>query len=141
MFEPMSHTERAIHWRDSIARSVSLDTVEERSRGWRKGGDTGLSSVTVWSHMMGVKNFDVDHPLDPSDLGRILRLLELVPEWKPRVQELASLSPEWKALVGRWKEITSLMDAEVGFFGERGNRAPRTYATIRNALHNARRAA
>lgn len=141
MFEPMGMTERALYWKDSVARSVSLDTVDERSRGWRKGYDTGLSSVTVWSHMTGLKSFKVDHPLDPSDLGRIVRLLELIPEWKPRVHELAALSPEWKALVGRWDDITSLLDAEVGFFGERGKRAPRTYAMMRNALHNARRPA
>jgi hypothetical protein len=139
MFEPLSQTERAV-LKNSVARSVSHYTLEERSKGWRKGDDTGLSSVTVWAHMTGAKDFPVDYPLDPADLGRILRLLELIPEWKPRVSELASLSPEWKALVGRWDEITSLMDAEVGFFGERGNRAPRTYAMIRNALHIARRA-
>lgn len=141
MFEPMSQTERAIYWKDSVARSASRGSIKERATCWREGYDNGLSSVTVWAHMMGVKDFQIDYPLDPSDLGRILRLLELVPEWKPRVPELAALSPEWKALVGRWDDIVSLMDSEVGFFGERGDRAPRAYALIRNTLHNARRAA
>jgi hypothetical protein len=141
MFEPLSQTERAAYWKDSIARSVSRYSLEERSKGWRKGEDTGFSSVTVWAHMTGVKDFQVDYPLDPADLGRILRLLELIPEWKPQVSELASLSPEWKALVGRWDEIASLMDSEVGFFGERGNRARRTYALMRSVLDASRRAA
>jgi hypothetical protein len=141
MFEPLSQTERAIYWKDSVERSASRDTVEERARGWRKGGDTGLSSVTVWAHMMGLTNFEVDYPLDPADLGRILRLLELIPEWKPRVAELASLSPEWKALVERWDDIVVLMKAEVGFFGEKGNRARRTYRLMRHVLDTARRAA
>jgi hypothetical protein len=141
MFEPLSQIERAIFWKDSVARSASRDTVAERSRGWRKGVDTGLSSVTVWAHMMGLKDFDVDYPLDPADLGRILRLLELIPEWKPRVSELAALSPEWRALAGRWDEITSLMDSEVGFFGEKGNRARRTYRLMRQVLDTTRRAA
>jgi hypothetical protein len=141
MFEPLSQTERAVYWKDSVARSVSRYTLDERSKGWRKGDDTGLSSVTVWAHMTGAKDFPVDYPLDPADLGRILRLLELIPEWKPRVSELASLSPEWKALLDRWDELASLMDSEVGFFGEKGNRARRTYRLMRHVLDSPRRAA
>jgi hypothetical protein len=141
MLEPLTPGDRAIFWKESVARSVTRDTVVKRSREWREGYDTGLSSVTVWAHMMGIKHFQVDYPLDPADLGRILRLLELIPEWKPRIPELAALSPEWDALVDRWDEIASLLDAEIGFFGERGNRARRTYALMKTVLDASRRAA
>lgn len=73
---------------------------------------------------------------DSSDLGRCLRLLELFPEWKPRVGEMARYSAQWAALVERWDELAEMMADEVGIGWSKGKgkRAPRTYAAMKDAL-------
>ena len=64
--------------------------------------------------MMGVKPASPAHPLDPSDLGRCLRLLDAVPEWKPGIRVMARESPEWDALTARWADLEALFLAEGG---------------------------
>ncbi|NTF18130.1 hypothetical protein G6L37_06905 [Agrobacterium rubi] len=129
---------RALAWQAQIARDAQHLSIRDRAYRWRDGDDTGLSSTTVWKAMMGFAS-DASHPLDPGDLSRILRLLELIPEWKPRVSELASLSREWAALTARWADLTSLLQSETGFFGEHGTRARRTYRLMKGILDTARR--
>ncbi|MEL3893148.1 hypothetical protein [Pseudomonas aeruginosa] len=70
-------------------------------------------------------------PSDPSDLGRCLRLLELVPEWKARISEMAIHGREWAALVSHWEELHQLMDDEVGIDWSKGNSALRTYERMK----------
>lgn len=67
-------------------------TVEERALFWSLTNDTGISSKTIVAHMLGTPKTDVFGmmpPSDASDRGRCIRLLELIPEWIPRLQELA----------------------------------------------------
>lgn len=131
--------DRILARRDAARRDIDRLDVYERAYRWRDAGDTGLSSMAIWMTMMGLPS-ERDHPYDPSDLGRCLRLLERIPEWKPRVKELACLSPTWAALVARWDELASLMETEVGFFGENGTRAPKTYRLITEIRDAARKA-
>lgn len=130
--------ERILAWQASVLRDAARLSFRERSMKWRDEDDTGLSSLAVWNTMTG-RPCEPHHPHDPGDLGRIVRLLELIPEWRSRMPEMASLSPEWSALVGRWEEITAVLASETGFFGEWGNRAPRTYRLMRETLDNARK--
>ena len=99
---------------------------------WIVGEDTGLSAIAIWSSMMGVQPEDgFSTPSDPTDLGRSLRLLELVPEWKARISEMAIHGREWAALVSHWEELHQLMDDEVGIDWSKGNSALRTYERMK----------
>ena len=80
---------------------------------WIIGGDTGVSSKTIWAVMMGVvpdnpAPFTFSVPLDPSDFGRCFRLLEQIPEWRDRLNEVAETFPEWGPMVREWAKMTHL---------------------------------
>ena len=75
---------------------------------WIVSRDTGLSSETIWAVMMGTQAEWASIPYDPSDFGRCHRLLEAIPEWRPRLPEVAEVYPEWKPLVDSWDEMTRL---------------------------------
>lgn len=85
-----------------------MSSITDRANAWIVGGDTGLSSKTLWAVMMGQKPPRPSHPLDNGDLGRCTRLLNAVPEWRPRIKEMAGVSPYWAALVPRWDELEAL---------------------------------
>ncbi len=84
--------------------------VPRAALAWVVGGDTGTSSQTIWSVMVGVKHDRPWTPLDSDDFGRCYRLLELVPEWRKRLPEVAALHPDWKPLVREWDRLTSLYE-------------------------------
>ena len=111
-----------------------MTTIEERANQWRRGSDTGSSSKFLWSVMMGAERGDKwrSNPSDSSDLGRCVRLLALIPEWRPRIGEMAQHSPEWAALVPRWGELEGLLIEEAG--PDARGRAPKTDALMRELL-------
>ncbi|MDC9825692.1 hypothetical protein PRN20_18310 [Devosia sp. ZB163] len=84
-----------------------MTTTIERAAAWIAGRDTGASSKALWATMMGVPS-DKSHPHDGDDLGRCIRLLEAVPEWKARIGEMAAVSAYWAALVPHWDELVEL---------------------------------
>lgn len=117
--------------------------IEQRAIQWVASGDTGASSMTIYRHMLGLPHdggFGVSEPSDGGDLGRCLRLLRLIPEWRPRMHEMAKLSHAWAALVPHWDELSALLEAEIGTDLPCNAGAPKTYARI-NALTSAARAA
>ena len=77
---------------------------------WIAGSDTGSSSKAIWRHMMtgdAVEDrWGASYPHDPDDFGRCYRLLELMPDWRPRMVEMVKYNAEWRALVGAWDELT-----------------------------------
>lgn len=115
-------------------------SIERRALEWFAGDDTGVSSKTLACHMLGIKPKGMwsSYPFDPADLGRCLRLLELIPEWKPRVAEMAAVSEVWARMAERWQEMHDAMAFEVGIDWSKGREAPRTYdlmKEIRGARH------
>lgn len=129
-----ANTQRLVAALEAARDDVS---IERRALLWLAGGDSGMSSKAICYHMLGMKS-DGSFPLDPSDLGRCLRLLELFPEWKPRMGEMARYSAQWAALVERWDELAEMMADEVGIDWSKGERAPRTYAAMKDAINQAR---
>ena len=113
-------------------------SIARRALLWLAGGDSGMSSKAICYHMLGIKSDGSFLPLDPSDLGRCLRLLELFPEWKPRMGEMARYSAQWAALVERWDELAEMMADEVGIDWSKGKGAQRTYAAMKDAIYQAR---
>lgn len=88
------------------------ETIEQRANQWIAGRDTGASSKALWAVMMGSKPERHAYPSDGGDLGRCMRLLDAVPEWKPRIGEMAAISPYWAALVAEWPKLERLHAAD-----------------------------
>lgn len=63
-------------------------TVERRALFWAMSGDTGISSEAICSHFTGNPVLRSSPPSDADDRGRCIRLLELIPEWLPRLDEM-----------------------------------------------------
>ena len=103
---------------------------------WVVSDDTGSSSLRIWAHMTGCERDSYfDWPHDPADLGRCLRLLEAVPDWKPRIGEMGRYGDGWARLAPRWNEVAESMESECGIRGEKARTAPNTYALMRSILH------
>jgi len=82
---------------------------------WIVSGDTGRSSETIWSVMVGAKinkehwyRFDI--PYDKSDFGRCYRLLKLFPEWKTRLHEVSKMFPKWGPMVREWNKLEEMYE-------------------------------
>lgn len=85
-----------------------MTDIYQRAAVWALSGDTGASSSAIARHMLGVRGISCHSPRDSADLGRCLRLLDAVPEWRERMPEMAKYSPEWASIVGAWDELASL---------------------------------
>ncbi len=121
------------HARNLEGRLSESNDIRRRALAWLGGLDTGLSSQTMCITLLGGISARKRHPQDSADLGRCLRLLELVPEWRGRLGELAALSLEWAALVGAWDEIEALYREEIPTGG-----TPRCSKRMRELLRKAR---
>lgn len=110
-------------------------TVEQRAAAWMRDGEVGMSSRAIHDHMLGLtpKCGYFDYPLDPDDLNRCIKLLELIPEWKPRMGEMAQRGEQWNGLANSWEEICQCFLDEVGLDWCKGSRAPKTYALVKQA--------
>lgn len=76
---------------------------------WFIGGATGVSSETIFGVMMRVAVKAYGAPHDPDDFSRCRLLLQVKPDWRPRLGEVAARFPvEWAALVEHWDELEAL---------------------------------
>lgn len=71
------------------------ENIEIRAMHWSMSNDTGASSYAIAKHMVGQGEYinfnpitDMPPPSDADDRGRCIRLLELIPEWLPRLDEM-----------------------------------------------------
>lgn len=67
-------------------------SIEQRALFWALSDDTGISSKTI-ARWFSLKEMYLPSmpPSDADDRGRCIRLLELIPEWLPRLDELKAL--------------------------------------------------
>ena len=105
---------------------IGRDSPEYR---WLAGGDTGISSRTIW-HVMMRQDWDdqtwgPDVPHDPSDFGRCVRLLEEFPAWRARMGEVCAAYPKWSGLVEAWDDLEGLYNEELPT-----GRAPKLWARM-----------
>lgn len=100
---------------------------------WLLGDDTGISSEAIVAYMEGattIRRFG-NHPHDPADLGRCIRLLAIAPDYRLRLPEMARVSPVWAALVAHWDELEALYNLpEV----QRTGKAHRCYERMREII-------
>lgn len=92
-----------------------LDCVGGRASAWLAGNDTGSSSKTIHCVLSGVPSTSDfpswSAPWDADDFGRCARLIDLIPEWEPRIREVAAACGAWRPLAARWPELKALYDA------------------------------
>lgn len=85
--------------------------------GWLLGNDTGVSSKVIVAFMTGnISSLSERYksaPSDPSDLGRCLRLLEIMPEWEAHLPELAKKYRPWTHIVNKWQVLKELYNKEL----------------------------
>ena len=72
---------------------------------WAMSGTTGASAEAIASNLTGIGKKRGDYPHDGGDFGRCERLLDMVPELRPRLHEMAGVNKYWAALIPRWEEI------------------------------------
>lgn len=72
-------------------------SVEYRALFWALNYHTGTSSTALARHMSGHPQGSWSSPpSDSSDRGRCIKLLELIPEWLPRLDEMKKYDAEDK---------------------------------------------
>ncbi len=92
-------------------RIVTADE-HRRATNWIGGGDTGMSSKTIWRVMTGYASNAADTPSDRGDFGRCHRLLKLMPEWRERLAEVSSAHAMWAPFVEAWPRLELLYEGE-----------------------------
>lgn len=94
--------------------------------------DTGTSSRAIVARMEGseLDNHGFSsHPSDPSDLGRCIRLLDKIPEYRERLLEMCDVSITWAMLVTHWDELEAFYREE-----ESSGKAPKCYARMQELI-------
>jgi hypothetical protein len=88
-----------------VLASVDLGQYR-RHADWLLSGDTGSSSIAIFRQMTGRKQDDYARaPWDAYDFGRCVRLLNIFPEWRLRLEEMRQHGLQWSTLVARWKDV------------------------------------
>lgn len=91
--------------------------MDARLAQWFASGDTGISSKTIALWMAAGVPYDPawgdGTPSDGADFGRCYRLLQAIPEWRPRIAEMADRGGKWPHLVKHWDEIETLYLREI----------------------------
>lgn len=90
---------------------------------WAESHDVGLSSSLICYVMSGVfprryRFHELEHapaPQDPADFGRCYRLLQLFPDWRPKLHMVGERfdSQEWRVLATNWEPLTALYEEEL----------------------------
>jgi hypothetical protein len=98
-------------WEKEIAEELKDRDPQER---WWLGTDTGKSSTALFAVLCreGLK-WETNHegqkatPQDAADFGRCKRLLDAIPEWKPRLGEVAEAYKDtaWPRIIAKWSEL------------------------------------
>ncbi|MFA5130606.1 MAG: hypothetical protein WC477_06900 [Patescibacteria group bacterium] len=106
---------------------------------WCVNGEVGASSNALAARAAGVKTKNNNHPHDPADFNRCLLFLHRIPNPGSVLEKMRSVSPEWDALVERWREISTVFVAEVGWNWCEKSSAPVTYALMASILSSVRK--
>lgn len=71
-----------------------------------------------------------NHPSDPDDLKRCIRLLELIPEARNHMDKVSAISDVWARLVENWDELESLYQEEYPT-----GKAPKCYSRMKEIIN------
>lgn len=107
--------------------STTHQHLSDAARAWLATGERGISSDAMFARLSGSVPRTTATPSDTADLRRCRLLLEQVPEFGTKFPMMADISPTWAALVQRWDELCTLMDAETPDWRKGGGVAVKTY--------------
>lgn len=108
---------------------VGQDDLAIRVARWMASSDSGISSECIAQTALGNCRL-LRHtwpPADPSDLGRCLRLLKLIPELRALAFPRLARDRQWVAVIREWDKLAAMMAEEVGIDWKKGASAPATY--------------
>ena len=100
-------------WRKDIAAAIA-EQLRAPHDLWWYGTDVGTSSAGMFAVLCpeylrasASEYGNRTTPRDADDLGRCLRLLEAIPEWRERLNEVAEAYPDtaWPRIIARWVEL------------------------------------
>lgn len=81
---------------------------------WLRTGDRGVSSETIFGHLVGIRLSQRQGPPgDPADLIRCRKLIAAVPDFRSDLYRMADLGPQWRAIVENWDELCATLDREL----------------------------
>ncbi|MEF2524590.1 hypothetical protein V4D10_19695 [Vibrio mimicus] len=105
---------------------------------WLAKDKTGLSSEFMAFTAAGIEPKRAGYyPCDPADFNRCLVLIDRVPEVKNFFDVIAQSNPQWAAIIKRWDLIEQTFLEEAGFDWSNSQRAPKTYALMKQVLKDA----
>lgn len=95
---------------------------------WLKEGDRGTSSLSILQRLTGINFVDnvfgMNHPYDPADLYRCVKLIETAPELREHLHKMKDVTKTWELLVDEWDELVTLMKKEIK---QNGGKCPKTF--------------
>lgn len=111
--------------------------MEKKLLVWLLTGETGVSSKAIATVMAGLPVDDKwgTTPSDAGDFKRCLKLVNAIPEIRPRLVEMKAVSESWSKLIDRWAEVEASFMAEVPeWLEDKGHRksAPKTYKLMKS---------
>jgi len=89
-------------------------------REWENSWHVGVSSATIFRVLAGrwpagfSSTFGMDAPHDCDDMGRCVRLLDIMPEWRARLDEVGRACPAFAPLVPEWHQLETLYREKKG---------------------------
>lgn len=119
-----------------------MDATQEAVLDWLNTGEVGISSKCMAMWLAFGKRVSAtfgNHPHDPDDMDRCLKLLDRVPDLRERLPKMAEVSYTWAALVERWAEIEAMQMGEIGLNWTKARSAPKTYAMMRAVIDGAKK--
>lgn len=72
---------------------------------WMSGRDTGISSETIMSAILGIDYNRPDVPYDAADFGRCARMLEQFPELRKELKLVSDKHKIWIPFIDCWKQL------------------------------------
>jgi len=77
---------------------------------WLASDDVGESSRFMASVLSGAFKANFAIPYDPSDFGRCVRMIEVVPELKGRIHLMCEHGPMWTAVADNWERWSVMLE-------------------------------
>ena len=103
-------------WETEVESRIASLPREER---WIRGLGVGVSAKTIFAALAdehyartvtSSPRFTPTHPHDADDFSRCYKLLQIFPEWRPRLPEVGAKYPEtmWSKLASEWDLLETL---------------------------------
>jgi len=119
-----------------------MSDIKTKILQWLATGETGVSSRAIAFQMCGIEkeNLFYTYPFDPDDFKRCLKLINLIPEIRPRLDEMRPISIEWDAIIEHWREVEDCFMGEVSEWlkNDYSKKAHKTFELMRKIYYDAR---